>query len=54
MYAFELRKDRASVTGTLSEAMVGLSGIPKCFITGLKDHERLIGLAEKVASQEFA
>jgi ADP-ribosyl-[dinitrogen reductase] hydrolase len=46
--------DRASLTGTLSGAMVGLSGIPKRFITGLNDHERLLGLAETVASLELA
>jgi ADP-ribosylglycohydrolase len=40
---------RASLTGGLSGAMVGLSGIPERFITGLSDHEELLMLAEKVA-----
>lgn len=40
---------RASLTGGLSGAMVGLSGIPERFITGLSDHEQLLDLAEKVA-----
>ncbi len=42
--------ERASLTGSLSGAMVGLSGIPERFITGLKDHEQLIELADKVTS----
>ncbi len=46
--------DRASLTGALSGALVGLSGIPERLITGLKDHERLLGLAEKVANLELA
>ena len=46
--------DRASLTGALSGAMVGLSGIPERFISGLKDHERLLELAEKVASLQLA
>jgi hypothetical protein len=29
--------------------MVGIQGIPDRFITGLNDHERLLGLAEKIA-----
>jgi ADP-ribosyl-[dinitrogen reductase] hydrolase len=40
---------RAALTGGMSGAMNGLSGIPERFITGLKDHERLLELAEKVA-----
>ncbi len=40
---------RAALTGGMSGAMNGLSGIPQRFITGLKDHERLLKLAEKVA-----
>ena len=40
---------RAALTGGMSGAMNGLSGIPERFITGLKDHERLLKLAEKVA-----
>jgi len=40
---------RAALTGGMSGAMNGLSGIPKRFIDGLKDHERLLKLAEKVA-----
>ena len=40
---------RAALTGGLSGAMVGIQGIPERFITGLNDHERLLGLAEKIA-----
>ena len=40
---------RTAVTGGMSGAMVGLEGIPERFITGLKDHERLLELAERVA-----
>ncbi len=40
---------RAAMTGGLSGAMVGIQGIPERFITGLSDHERLLGLAEKIA-----
>ena len=42
---------RASLVGGMSGALVGLKGIPERFITGLKDHERLLELAEQVASQ---
>jgi ADP-ribosylglycohydrolase len=41
---------RAALTGALSGALVGLKGIPQRFIAGLKDHERLLQLADKVAS----
>lgn len=40
---------RASLTGAMSGAMVGLSGIPQRFIAGLKDSEKLVGLAQQVA-----
>jgi ADP-ribosylglycohydrolase len=40
---------RAALTGGMSGAMVGIKGIPKRFIKGLKDHQRLLKLAEKVA-----
>jgi ADP-ribosylglycohydrolase len=40
---------RAALTGGLSGAQVGLSGIPERFITGLTDHERLLELCERVA-----
>lgn len=40
---------RASLTGGLSGAVVGLSGIPDRLIKGLNDHERLLKLAERVA-----
>ncbi len=40
---------RAALTGGMSGAMNGLSGIPERFVTGLKDHERLLKLAEKIA-----
>ncbi len=40
---------RAALPGALSGAMVGFSGIPKRFVDGLVDHERLLDLAERVA-----
>jgi len=40
---------RAALTGALSGAMVGLKKIPERFISGLKDHERLLKLAGKIA-----
>ena len=40
---------RSALTGGMIGAMVGLSGIPERFVTGLNDHERLLDLAEKVA-----
>jgi ADP-ribosylglycohydrolase len=43
---------RGALTGALSGAMVGIQGIPERFITGLKDHERLLGLAEQIAGGE--
>jgi ADP-ribosyl-[dinitrogen reductase] hydrolase len=45
---------RAALTGALSGAMVGLSRIPARFISGLKDSDRLLQLAEKVASEASA
>lgn len=45
---------RAALTGALSGAMVGLTGIPERFVSGLKDSERLLRLAEKVASEASA
>ena len=42
---------RAAIVGGISGAMVGLKAIPERFIAGLKDHERLLDLAEKVADQ---
>ena len=45
---------RAALTGALSGAMVGLARIPERFISGLKDSERLLQLAEKVASEASA
>lgn len=45
---------RAALTGALSGAMVGLTGIPERFVSGLKDSDRLIRLAEKVASEASA
>jgi ADP-ribosylglycohydrolase len=44
---------RAALTGALSGALVGLSGIPERFITGLLDHERLLKLAERVARAQI-
>ena len=40
---------RASLTGALAGAQVGLSGIPQRFITGLAGSERLLEMAERVA-----
>jgi len=40
---------RASLTGALAGAQVGLSGIPQRFITGLSDSERLLDMAISVA-----
>jgi ADP-ribosyl-[dinitrogen reductase] hydrolase len=42
---------RAALVGALSGAMVGLEEIPERFISGLKDHKRLLNLAERVAGQ---
>jgi len=44
---------RATLTGALLGAMNGLSGIPKRFIEGLEDHERLLELAE-IISRRYA
>ena len=40
---------RASLTGALAGAQVGIRGIPERFITGLADHEILLDMAERVA-----
>ena len=40
---------RASLTGALSGAMVGLSDIPERFVTGLADHEHLLDLCDSLA-----
>ena len=40
---------RASLTGALSGAQVGLSGIPERFVTGLANHERLLDLVGCIA-----
>ena len=40
---------RGTLTGALSGAQTGLSGIPKRFITGLKDHQKWVDLAIKIA-----
>ena len=42
---------RAMLTGALTGAQVGLSGIPERFITGLEDSEELLALADKLASE---
>ena len=39
---------RAALTGALSGAMLGLSGIPKRLISGLSDHDRLLELCEQI------
>jgi ADP-ribosyl-[dinitrogen reductase] hydrolase len=43
---------RAALTGALSGAIVGRKGIPERFISGLKDHERILDLAGKIAAHE--
>jgi ADP-ribosylglycohydrolase len=40
---------RAGLTGALSGAIVGLSGIPERFITGLTDQEQALDLCERLA-----
>jgi ADP-ribosylglycohydrolase len=45
---------RAALTGALSGAMVGLTGIPERFFSGLKDSEHLLQMAEKVANEALA
>lgn len=40
---------RAALVGALSGALVGIEGIPERFITGLRDHEQLLALADRVA-----
>jgi ADP-ribosylglycohydrolase len=45
---------RAALTGALSGAMVGLTGIPERFVSGLKDSEHLLQMAEKVANEALA
>jgi ADP-ribosyl-[dinitrogen reductase] hydrolase len=41
---------RAALTGALSGAQTGLSGIPEYLIKGLSDHDRLLEMAEKIIS----
>ena len=40
---------RASLTGALSGAQVGIRGIPQRFTTGLANYEPLLEMAERVA-----
>ena len=40
---------RASLTGALAGAQVGLKGIPNYLIEGLFDHDRLLNMAETIA-----
>ena len=42
---------RAMLTGALSGAMVGLSGIPKRFIDGLDKSDALLALANKLVDE---
>jgi ADP-ribosylglycohydrolase len=42
---------RASLTGALAGAQVGIRGIPERFITGLADHELLLKMAERLADK---
>ncbi len=41
---------RAALTGGMSGATVGLSGIPERLVEGLNNHERIIAVAERVAA----
>lgn len=43
---------RAALTGALSGAMVGIKGIPERLLSGLKDGDRLLALAQKVATKK--
>lgn len=45
---------RASLTGALAGAQVGIRGIPERFITGLANYERLLEMAERVANAGIA
>ena len=45
---------RAILTGALVGAMVGLSGIPERFVTGLARHEARLQLARRIAAQAAA
>ena len=45
---------RAILTGALVGAMVGLSGIPERFVTGLARHEERLQLAQRIAAQAAA
>ena len=45
---------RASLTGALSGAMVGVKNIPEKFIIGLADHTAILRLVEKVAGATFS
>lgn len=40
---------RASLTGALAGARVGIRGIPERFVTGLANYERLLEMIERVA-----
>jgi len=40
---------RASLTGALAGAQVGIRGIPERFITGLASYQLLLDMAERVA-----
>jgi ADP-ribosyl-[dinitrogen reductase] hydrolase len=42
----------AALAGALWGGMVGLKGKPERFISGLKDHDRLLDLAGRVAGHE--
>jgi len=41
---------RGSLTGALAGAHAGIAGIPERFISGLVNHERLLEMAERVAT----
>ena len=43
--------NRAALTGALSGAMVGLRGIPVRFIQGLRDHDHILELVDRITDQ---
>jgi ADP-ribosylglycohydrolase len=45
---------RACLTGALVGAQIGLSAIPKRFVTGLENHGELVDLAQRLAQQTTA
>ena len=42
---------RASMTGAMAGAMVGVKGIPTRFIEGLQDKDQILEMVDKVTDQ---